>query len=75
MSDPTPNPAATTTPVDEPLIVSVSGLRGVVGSSLTPEVAARYACAFAATLPPGPILLGRDGRESGPLLAAASNTT
>ena len=71
MSDPTPNPAATTTPVDEPLIVSVSGLRGVVGSSLTPEVAARYACAFAATLPPGPILLGRDGRESGPLLAAA----
>jgi len=74
MSDPTPNPAATTTPVDEPLIVSVSGLRGVVGSSLTPEVAARYACAFAATLPPGPILLGRDGRESGPLLAAAIAT-
>ena len=71
MSDTAPNPAATTTPVDEPLIVSVSGLRGVVGSSLTPEVAARYACAFAATLPPGPILLGRDGRESGPLLAAA----
>ena len=71
MSDPIPNPAATTTPLDEPLIVSVSGLRGVVGSSLTPEVAARYASAFAATLPPGPILLGRDGRESGPLLAAA----
>ena len=71
MSDTAPNPAATTTPLDEPLIVSVSGLRGVVGSSLTPEVAARYACAFAATLPPGPILLGRDGRESGPLLAAA----
>jgi len=71
MSDPIPNPAAHTAPVDEPLIVSVSGLRGVVGSSLTPEVAARYACAFAATLPPGPILLGRDGRESGPLLAGA----
>ena len=71
MSDPTPSPAAHTAPVDEPLIVSVSGLRGVVGSSLTPEVAARYAFAFAATLPPGPILLGRDGRESGPLLAAA----
>jgi phosphomannomutase len=55
----------------EPLIVSVSGLRGVVGESLTPEVAARYAAAFAATLPPGPIVVGRDGRESGPLLAAA----
>ncbi len=55
----------------EPLIVSVSGLRGVVGASLTTHVAARYAAAFAATLPPGPIVLGRDGRESGPLLAAA----
>ena len=55
----------------EPLIVSVSGLRGVVGTTLTPEVAARYAAAFAATLPPGPIVIGRDGRESGPLLAAA----
>lgn len=55
----------------DPLIVSVSGLRGVVGTSLTTDVAARYAAAFAATLPPGPIVLGRDGRESGPLLAAA----
>lgn len=61
----------TAQPAAEPLIVSVSGLRGVVGESLTPEVAARYAAAFAATLPPGPIVLGRDGRASGPLLAAA----
>jgi len=56
---------------DEPLIVSVSGLRGVVGATLTPEVAMRYVHAFAATLPPGPIVLGRDGRQSGPMLAAA----
>jgi phosphomannomutase len=55
----------------DPLIVSVSGLRGVVGASLTTDVATRYAAAFATTLPPGPIVLGRDGRESGPLLAAA----
>jgi phosphomannomutase len=56
---------------DEPLIVSVSGLRGVVGASLTTDVAVRYAAAFAATLPPGPIVIGRDGRPSGPALAAA----
>ena len=56
---------------DEPLIVSVSGLRGIVGATLTPEVAARYAVAFVETLPPGPLVLGRDGRESGPMLAAA----
>ena len=55
----------------EPLIVSVSGLRGVVGATLTDEVAARYAAAFVAGLPPGPIVIGRDGRASGGRLAAA----
>ena len=58
-------------PTRDVLIVSVSGLRGIVGGSLTPEVAVRYVAAFAATLPPGPIVIGRDGRTSGPLLAAA----
>jgi phosphomannomutase len=53
------------------LIVSVSGLRGIVGGSLTADVAARYAAAFAATLPPGPIVVGRDGRATGPLLRDA----
>jgi phosphomannomutase len=67
MSETAPGTDAST----DPLIVTVSGLRGVVGASLTTQVAARYAAAFAATLPPGPIVLGRDGRESGPLLAAA----
>ena len=44
------------------LIVSVSGLRGIVGGSLTPEVAVHYARAFVDGLPPGPIVIGRDGR-------------
>lgn len=51
------------------LIISVSGLRGVVGDSLTPDVAARYVRSFASTLPEGPVVVGRDGRASGPLLA------
>jgi phosphomannomutase len=55
----------------EPLIVSVSGLRGVVGQALTAEVAVRYAAAFVAGLPPGPVVIGRDGRANGPPLAAA----
>ena len=55
----------------EPLIVSVSGLRGVVGQTLTPEVAVRYAAAFVAGLPSGPVVIGRDGRANGPPLAAA----
>jgi len=56
--------------VSEP-IISVSGLRGVVGESLTPEIALRYVAAFAATLPPGPIVVSRDGRATGPMVAAA----
>jgi phosphomannomutase len=51
------------------LIISVSGLRGVVGDSLTPEVARQYAAAFASTLPAGPIILTRDGRANGAQLA------
>ena len=53
------------------LIISVSGLRGIVGESLTPEVAARYALAFAAELPIGVIVITRDGRASGEMFAAA----
>jgi phosphomannomutase len=52
-------------------IISVSGLRGIVGESLTPDVAARYVAAFAETLPPGPVIVGRDGRTTGPMLALA----
>ena len=56
-------------------IISVSGLRGTIGSQLTPLVACRYAAALAATLPRGVVILGRDGRSSGALLAAAVTAT
>lgn len=52
-------------------IISVSGLRGVVGETLTPEVAMRYVAAFAAAMPPGDILVGRDSRPSGRMLSLA----
>jgi len=55
--------------VSEP-IISVSGLRGIVGDSLTPEIALRYARAFAAELAEGSIVITRDGRASGPMLSA-----
>lgn len=56
------------------LIISVSGLRGVVGQSLTPDVAAEYVAAYARGLRPGAgernplVIVGRDGRDSGPVL-------
>jgi phosphomannomutase len=53
------------------LIISVSGLRGIVGENLTPEVAVRFVAAFSSKLPAGPIIVGRDGRTSGPMLSRA----
>jgi phosphomannomutase len=53
-----------------PLMVSISGVRGIVGTSLTPDVVVRYAAAFAAlcrrrTAAPPSIVIGRDGRAGG----------
>ena len=53
------------------LIISVSGLRGIVGETLTPDVAVRFVAAFAGKLPDGPVIVGRDGRSSGPMLSRA----
>jgi phosphomannomutase len=61
------------------LIITVSGLRGVVGENLTQEVAADYARAFAAFLCSQPagagrrltVCLGRDSRPTGQMLATA----
>lgn len=56
------------------LIISVSGLRGIVGDTLTAEIAAQYALAYVGGLPEGPIVLTRDGRGSGRMLADAIAT-
>ena len=52
-------------------IITVSGFRGIVGESLTPEMAIRYAAAFANGLPAGKILMSRDSRTTGAMLADA----
>ncbi len=54
------------------LIISVSGLRGIVGKTLTPDVVVRFVGAFCADLDSGPILVTRDGRDSGQMLTAAA---
>jgi phosphomannomutase len=47
------------------LMVSISGVRGIVGSTLTPEVVVKYASAFAEYCKRGRIVIGRDGRVTG----------
>ncbi len=53
---------------DSPLMISVAGIRGIVGSSLTMPIASRFAAAFARSLPPGHVVVGRDARPSGATL-------
>ncbi len=47
-------------------MVSVSGIRGVVGDSLTVPVLVDYASAFGRFVGPGKVVVGRDARPSGP---------
>ncbi len=59
------------------LMVGVSGIRGIVGKDLTPEIVARYAAAFGTWARTGDarrprIILGRDARTSGPMFAQAA---
>ncbi len=52
-------------------MISVAGVRGIVGETFTPILAARFAAAFAAALGPGPVVVGRDARRSGPMVLRA----
>ena len=55
----------------ESLKVGVSGVRGVVGESFTPQLALAFAQAFGTFVGHGPVVVGRDTRPSGPMLEAA----
>jgi len=53
-----------------PLIISISGIRGIVDRSLTPDIVRRFAAAFATLLDAGSrVILARDTRPSGERLA------
>ncbi|MCC7145186.1 MAG: phosphoglucosamine mutase [Phycisphaeraceae bacterium] len=63
-----------------PLMLGVSGLRGLVGLSLTPDVACRYAASFGQWLKerksasggPPTVVMGRDSRPSGQMVELAA---
>src|SRR6266705_3072396 len=69
--------------MSDTLMVSVSGVRGLVGTDLTPEVVAGWAAAFGTWAKAGKgnggrgkgktrVVLGRDARTSGPMFTAAA---
>lgn len=63
----------------EQLIISISGVRGIVGENLTPSIAADYGCAFGTFLKDAyasekeglSVCIGRDSRPSGQMLKSA----
>ncbi|RLD09559.1 phosphoglucosamine mutase [candidate division KSB1 bacterium] len=50
-------------------MVSISGLRGEIGTTLTPQVVEKYTLAFAKYINGGKVVVGRDSRVSGPLIS------
>lgn len=57
------------------LMVSISGIRGIVGESLTPEVIVRYTAAYARYCGGGTIVIGRDGRVTGGMVSGLVSST
>src|SRR4029434_701838 len=55
----------------KPLKIGITGVRGIVGETFTPEVAVGFAQAFGTYLDAGRILICRDTRPSGPMVRAA----
>ena len=67
--------------MSDTLMISVSGIRGHVGTDLTPELVSRYAAALGAWSISQPsagpprrraVVLGRDARTSGPMFARSA---
>ena len=55
----------------KPLKIGITGVRGIVGETFTPEVAVGFAQAFATYLDSGRVLICRDTRSSGPMVRSA----
>ncbi|MCK6456965.1 MAG: phosphoglucosamine mutase [Phycisphaerae bacterium] len=53
------------------LMMSISGIRGIVGQTLTPTLAAELGLAFGTHLSGGRVAIGRDTRPSGPMVQRA----
>jgi len=53
------------------LMEGVAGIRGVIGSGLTPDLACKYAAAYGSMMGGGEIVVGGDGRISGKMVCDA----
>lgn len=51
------------------IIESISGVRGIIGTGLTPEVVVNYASALGEFIKEGTVVIGRDSRSSGNVIS------
>jgi len=54
-----------------PLKIGITGVRGIVGETLSPELIVSFAQAFGTYLDGGRVFVGRDTRPSGPMVRSA----
>lgn len=57
--------------IDKSLMISISGIRGLLSSGMNPETVSRFTAAYAAELNQGRVIVGRDARASGASLMSA----
>ena len=57
------------------LMVSISGIRGIVGDGLDPQVLVKFCSAYAEFVGRGKIVIGRDARISGEMVKSIVNGT
>jgi len=57
--------------MNKPVMISVSGIRGVVGSGLTPVLLTNFAAAAGTFYGQGRVLIGRDSRVTGEMVKSA----
>lgn len=55
----------------KPLKIGITGVRGIVGQTFTPELVVQFSQAFGSYLDGGRILICRDTRPSGPMIRSA----
>jgi phosphomannomutase len=54
-----------------PVMIGVSGIRGIVGEGLTPDLIVAFAQAAGTFWGPGPVMVGRDSRTTGEMVKSA----
>ena len=57
------------------LMVSISGIRGIVGDGLDPQVLVKFCSAYADFIGKGKVVIGRDARISGEMVRSVVNGT